>query len=279
MKHLQSNQEFRFNEVLFEHRNKEYGAYVLRTESDRILTKSFFIGMGVLAVFISGFVISSFKSSEKVIKDDIFYRPIDIIPNDPPEEVLPPKPEIVKPTTAPNVKTVDERLPEPKAEVIHEKVVEKIEGAVAGTKNNSDGEIAPPNVYVPTAPTVGPATVTPPVQPPVVEKVADPNAIVTSVDVEASFPGGINAFRDKVTNNFDSSSFDGTGEMAKTIITFVVEKDGTISGIKANGADADFNNEAIRTIKTVRGKWVPAKLKGQAVRSYFKFPISMKFDN
>jgi protein TonB len=62
MKHLHQNQEFRFNEVLFEHRNKEYGAYVLRNESDRILTKALFVGVSLLAaVSITPFVIKAFK--------------------------------------------------------------------------------------------------------------------------------------------------------------------------------------------------------------------------
>ena len=71
---------------------------------------------------------------------------------------------------------------------------------------------------------------------------------------------------------------DGTGEVAKTTIIFIVEKDGTISEVKATGPNADFNREAIKTIKSVKGKWVPAKLNGENVRSYFKFPISMQFE-
>ncbi|RZJ50516.1 MAG: energy transducer TonB, partial [Chryseobacterium sp.] len=70
------------------------------------------------------------------------------------------------------------------------------------------------------------------------------------------------------------------GDVMKTTITFIVEKDGTISGLKADGRDSDFNAEALRTIKAVKGKWIPGKNKnGDAVRSYFKFPITMKFDN
>ncbi|MFC3158778.1 hypothetical protein ACFOEQ_09795 [Chryseobacterium arachidis] len=101
------------------------------------------------------------------------------------------------------------------------------------------------------------------------------------MSAEASFNGGIESFRNKVMNTFDGSGFD-SGDVMKTTITFIVEIDGTISGIKANGADADFNNEAIRTIKTIsaKGKWTPGKNKqGESVRSAFKFPISMKFDN
>jgi protein TonB len=47
---------------------------------------------------------------------------------------------------------------------------------------------------------------------------------------------------------------------------------------KQAGANADFNKEAEKVIKNIKGKWNPAKLGGQNVRSYFKFPISMQFE-
>jgi protein TonB len=276
MKHIHQNQEFRFNEVLFEHRNKEYGAYALRNESDKILTKALFIGAGLLAaISLTPLAINAFKS-DVIPKDDggiIITLKDPVVPPD--VVVIPPKTDPVPQTTSPNVKTVDDRLPEPKANVTNEKVVEKIEGAVSGIKNNSDGETAPTNTYIPiTAPTIKTG---PPVQPTAEPKKEDPNAIPTVVDVEATFPGGIDSFRNKVINNFDGSGM-SSDDVVKTIITFIVEKDGTISGIKANGKDADFNSEALRTVKAIKGKWIPAKVKGQPVRSYFKFPISMKFD-
>ncbi|KMQ69240.1 hypothetical protein ACM39_03825 [Chryseobacterium sp. FH2] len=282
MKQLQSNQEFRFNEILFEHRNKEYGAYVLRNESDKILTKALFIGVSLLAaISISPFVVSAFESEvpTKIPEG------VEIVLRDPvvPEQlVAPPKDNPVKPATAPDVKTVDERLPEPKAHVTNEKVVEKIEGAIAGVKNNPEGEVAPPNKYVPIAPAPGPAINYSPPTLPETPKV-DKNKIVDAGDlaVEAVFEGGINSFRNKVMSNFDGSGIESNGDVMKTTVTFIVEIDGSISGIKANGSDADFNSEAIRTIKSIsnKGKWKPGKNKqGESVRSYFKFPISMKFE-
>ena len=71
---------------------------------------------------------------------------------------------------------------------------------------------------------------------------------------------------------------DGTEGVIKTMITFIVERDGTITNIKADNPNRDFNAEAIRTIKSVKGKWNPAKLEGQNVRSYFRIPVSMKFE-
>ncbi|MBT2620553.1 MULTISPECIES: energy transducer TonB [Chryseobacterium] len=277
MKHLHTNQEFRFNEVLFEHRNKEYGAYVLRNESDRILTKALFVGVSLLAaISITPLAISAFKTAEPKVPVAPVYHPMDI-PEDPPVKDPPAqiKPE---PIRAEKVKTYDERLPEPKAIVTNEKkeVVDK-ENAVASTQT-SPGKEVENTKYIPVVPqNIGTGNVPYVKTEPPVEK-TDPKKIETELSIEANFVGGIDSFRNKVMNNFDGSGFDTEG-VVKTTITFIVEIDGTISGIKANGVNADFNSEAMRTIKSIRGKWVPGKnKKGEAVRSYFKFPISMKFE-
>lgn len=279
MKHLNQNQEFRFNEVLFEHRNKEYGAYALRNESDRILTKALFIGASLMAaVSITPFVISSFK--EPVITQTICdIGPMDILDVDTPE-VIPPA-EVVKPTTPPaSLKTYDDRLPEPSSVIINEKKDGDKTNAIASIQK-SDGEETNTTSYTQIVPRVIGGEGLPTVKvDPIVEK-PDPKKIETELSVEANFNGGIDAFRNKVMSNFDSSGFE-SGDVMKTTVTFIVEMDGTISGVKANGTNADFNNEAIRTVKLIssKGKWTPAKnKKGEFVRSYFKIPISMKFDN
>ncbi|MBE4949808.1 energy transducer TonB [Chryseobacterium culicis] len=280
MKQHNQNQEFRFNEVLFEHRNKDYGAYVLRNESDRILTKALLIGAGLMAaVSITPFVISAMKPAD--IPSGPLYelpRVVEIQEIDKPKD---PPAQIVKPTPpAPAVKTYDERLPEPKAMVTNEKQVEDKTNAVASTQT-SEGKETTTDSYIPIVPRViggdGPPAVK---TEPVVEK-TDPKKIETELSVEANFAGGIDSFRNKVMNNFDGSGFESE-DVVKTTVTFIVEMDGTISGVKANGTNAEFNNEAMRTIKNIssKGKWIPAKnKKGEFVRSYFKFPISMRFDN
>ncbi|ROI03208.1 energy transducer TonB [Chryseobacterium sp. G0240] len=281
MKHQNQNQEFRFNEVLFEHRNKEYGAYVLRNESDRILTKALFIGVSFMAaVSITPFVISALKGpiiNEKITVCN--FGPFDVKNVDTPEVIPPAK--IIKPVSPPNTKTFDSSVPTPSSKAQDNVKKDPVPAdAVAGLVNNFKGDPVTPNTHVPTTITVGTGPVIntplPTIQEPVDKtKIADPG----DVSVEASFNGGIDAFRNKVMNSFDGSGFE-SDDVMRTTITFIVEMDGTISGIKANGTNADFNNEAIRTIKSVKGKWTPAKnKKGEFVRSYFKFPISMKFDN
>jgi len=279
MKHLEHNQEFRLNEILFENRNKAYGAYVLRTESDRILTKAFFIGVGLLAaVSIIPVVISAFNSAE--VTDTSFTPDPPVMinvdkPNDPPAEVLPPQTVTPPP---PSVRQYDSQVVTPTRNADESKIVKDIpKDAIAGVKNDF---VAPPapRINVPTSVISGPGTVVPPrvVPPEIPVKVSDEPEVAA---VMAKFEGGIDAFRNKVMNKFDVSAFEDEGSV-NTTVTFIVEKDGTISDIKTNGKDASFNAEAIRTIKAVKGKWVPGKnKKGESVRSYFKFPISMKFDN
>ncbi|MGI9583854.1 energy transducer TonB [Chryseobacterium sp. RRHN12] len=281
MKQHNQNQEFRFNEVLFEHRNKDYGAYVLRNESDRILTKALFIGASLMAaVSITPFVVSAFKTAEPTDKIWELPPPV-IIPDDP---VAPPvKITPVKPETAPNTKTFDSTVPTPSSTAQDNVKKDPVpDDAVAGFKDNFKGDPVVPNT--PNVPTVtvgtGPVITTPP---PVIADPVDKTKIAEAgeLGVEASYPGGIDSFRNKVMNSFDGSGFESE-DVVKTTVTFIVEMDGTISGVKANGTNADFNNEAMRTIKMIssKGKWIPAKnKKGEYVRSYFKFPISMKFEN
>lgn len=283
MKHQNQNQEFRFNEVLFEHRNKEYGAYVLRNESDRILTKALFIGASLMAaVSITPFVISAFKT------DVVDHRPHDdgrrIIKIVEPPEIKPPVKIIkpVQPVAPPDVKTYNSIPPIPSRDAQDNVKKDPVpDDAIAGLVNNFKGDVVAPNTHVPTTIPVATGPVVNTAPPTIPEPAVDKNKIAEPGELgsEASFTGGIDAFRNKVMNSFDGSGFE-SDDVMKTTITFIVEMDGTISGIKANGANADFNNEAIRTIRSIKGKWTPAKnKKGEFVRSYFKFPISMKFEN
>jgi len=284
MKQIHQNQEFRFNEVLFEHRNKDYGAYVLRNESDRILTKALFIGVSLLAaVSITPFVISAFKSDApskgpEGVEIEFVDPVIPDVPVTPPAQVLPPKA-----TQPPSVKQFDSRVPEPSSTASEDNTKKEPipDDAVAGFKNDFTAEPIKRGAEPINLEGTGKGPVLPYVpQGPPAPKVPDDHiASGTELSSEAAFEGGINAFRNKVTSNFDGSSFDGSGETMRTVVTFIVETNGTISGIKAEGGDADFNREAIRTIKSIKGKWKPGLNKnGDAVRSYFKFPISMKFE-
>lgn len=272
MKNLLTNEsERRFNEVVFQGRHKGYGAYTLRSEEERIMKKALLIGIFIFAgAAMVPMIANSFKDPGKVVVET------------PPPAVMV---DVSKPDVKPlapaatairnKVPQLDTRVPTPAANPLTEKpavTVSDYDHAVPGIKDvegvqNSAGSVA--SVTMP--PSISPSAEVK-VQPP-----AD-NAARTVVEIEASFTGGLDAFRGKVQNNFDVSNFEGSGETLKTVVTFIVEKDGTISNIKAMGSNNEFNAEAEKTMRFIKGKWIPAQVKGEFVRSYFKFPISMKFE-
>lgn len=272
------NRQQKFDELIFENRNKQYGAYVLRTESDRILTKSLFVGISLLAAFsLTPVIISVLKPvkiTETITKDDYnIYTPIDINPET--EEFPRVEQQIIPQVQA--TKEFDNTVPTPTRNANEDNIVKDIpKDATPGLTNNFTAPPADNTSYTPPSSSLGNTTVAPPKVVPTVDKIPD-NTINTIVDVEAKFEGGEAEFRKKIANSFDGSQFESEGVL-KTTLTFVVERDGSISNIKADGKDASFNAEALRTIKSIKGKWTPAKVKGESVRSYFKFPISMKFE-
>ena len=264
------------DEVVFANRNKSYGAYALRNDYSNQLTKALFIGIAFFAsVSAVPLVMNAFKSEVLLPKDDFSGREILVI-NDTETPKPKPKPDN---TTPARVKTVANPEVTPVREIRKNKTLptkKDFEGAAIGTETKPGPEttisVAPPI-------SVGPPSATDhqPVSPPA--PVEDPNVIVdgAKADVAADFKGGINAFRQKVAQGFDTSSIDQSGVVSATI-TFVVEKDGSISNIKITGANADFNQEAERTVKSIKTKWTPAQLKGKAVRSSFRMPISMRIE-
>ncbi len=263
------------DEVLFANRNKSYGAYALRNDYSNQLTKALFIGIAFFAsVSAVPLLMNAFKSEVVLPKDDFSGREILVI-----NDTETPKPKPVN-TTPATVKTVANPEVTPVREIRKKTSLptkKDFEGAAIGseTKDGPETTIA---VALPIS--VGPPAVTP-YQPPVAPSapVEDPNVIIdgAKADVAAEFKGGINAFRQKVAQGFDTSSIDQSGMVSATI-TFVVEKDGSISNIKITGANSDFNQEAERTVKSIKTKWTPAQLKGKAVRSSFRMPISMRIE-
>ncbi|MDR2207295.1 MAG: energy transducer TonB [Flavobacteriaceae bacterium] len=271
MKLLQ-NQEFPLDEILFRNKNKNYGAYVLRQNSDRILTKAAIFGMLLFAtISVAPLVVNAFKSDKIVDKIPIPAIPYDLTPI--PEEVIPPAQNVQNPQQ--NVSTSNSTVPTPTANTTNDVDYQDVpEDAIPGTQTTigdpPTGNFLPP-IIQPNPGNGNPGTgIVPP-------EIPEDNNPAIEVDVKADFKGGIDAFRNKVLQNFDTSDFDGSSDKISATITFIVEKDGSISEVKANGKDAVFNKEAERTIRNIKGGWIPAKIKGKPVRSYFRFPISMVF--
>ncbi|WP_395045159.1 energy transducer TonB [Flavobacterium sp.] len=95
------------------------------------------------------------------------------------------------------------------------------------------------------------------------------------IDVLPEYPGGIQSFYNFIGKNFivpEHKDFKG----GKVIVSFVIEKDGSITDIIVI-KDAGFGSaeEAIRVFKLAE-KWKPAEQNGKIVRCSFVIPISMQ---
>ncbi|WP_131777606.1 energy transducer TonB [Chryseobacterium sp. JAH] len=68
-----------------------------------------------------------------------------------------------------------------------------------------------------------------------------------------------------------------TGKKESCEVTFVVERDGSVSGVEAFGTNEELNNEAVRSVLKIKGNWIPGEVNGMKVRGRMKFPISIDF--
>lgn len=264
------------DEIVFENRNKEYGAYDLRSSYRRILTRSVIIGTLIFCIAaITPFVVMKIKQLAAKEKTEVDANLIEILPE---EQV---KEEIVE----------KEETPPPPPPKVEEKI-EILQNVVPEPVKAPKVETPPPPISEQLKTTTGlinqegvkqTAHIPPPVQAPpkaaaVESKAPSTTEVYESVDQEAEFPGSLNSFRNKIAENFDNSAMEGGEGTLKTTVTFIVERDGSISDVKASGSNSDFNSEAVRTVKSIRTKWVPAKINGQPVRQRFRLPLTMNFE-
>ena len=282
-----------FEELVFENRNKAYGAYDLRRSYRGLLTKAFVIGV----LFFSGMILlpllysKAIKTEAKEVdgievtlnpKDFETIEEEDPVPDEPlenkQEEVLQSLDDVAAPSE--QVATVANVVPEPvenapietppptKKEMENRAISTKTVEGVAATNN------APPPVQGVEGGRGDKAKIE---GAKIVDKPVDTKEIHTTVDVEADYGnGGLNGFRAKVMENFDNEAVEGEGVLTTTV-KFVVETNGTVSQVKATGSNADFNREAERVVRSIKG-WKPAKKGGVNVRSYYSLPLKMKFE-
>ncbi|PWK71425.1 outer membrane transport energization protein TonB [Mucilaginibacter oryzae] len=104
---------------------------------------------------------------------------------------------------------------------------------------------------------------------------SDTTAVFTAVENVPEFPGGLEAFGKFLGRNI---KYPATAREQKiqgrVIITFIVEKDGSLSNEKiVRGITGELNNEAMRVI-ALSPKWKPGIQNGRPVRVQYSVPIN-----
>lgn len=103
----------------------------------------------------------------------------------------------------------------------------------------------------------------------------DEQPIFAVVEQQASFPGGPTKLYEYLAKNIKyPQQARETGTQGKVYLTFVVERDGSITDIKIlRDIGSGCGEEAIRVVKSMP-KWQPAKQRGKVVRQQFNLPVN-----
>jgi len=256
-------------DLLFENRNKDYGAYDLRKTYNRRITRALIITASVALLAIGGSILASSLDSSNNKKVKINEMTLQDIkqeeekkepPPPPPPKQEPPKVEM-KQFTPPVIKKDEEvEKPPPPQEELKEAKIDVI---------NQEG-IKDDQIATPTQIDEGKQVIEE-------KKEDDENKIFDKVEIEASFPGGDSKWRQYLERNCNGqvASDNGAAEGTyQTVVQFVVDKEGNISDVKAlTNHGFGMEDEAMRVIK--KGpKWKPAVQNGRQVKAYRKQPIT-----
>lgn len=285
-----------WNNVVFEGRNKLYGAYKLRQESAKSTLLALLIGLGIMSIVFGGSHLYAARSSERVtvvsFPDTDPLIPVAVI-DDKPEKTEPPKPEVIEkqpekiveetPTVAAladvreNIKLTetvvgkDEDVTESLA--AQDEFSDEVQSGAYNTDANLDGVVrtiggrAGTSVEETDAVTSEPAEVT-----------TAENAIITLVQVKAQPNEGFQKFYDNFSRKFSPGIINTKVNEVTVRLRFVVEKDGSFSDIKVIDDKQGLGKEAVRVLKSMP-QWQPAQHNGMTVRSMFTLPIKIRVNN
>jgi protein TonB len=264
-------------DIIFEGRNKDYGAYELRkTYNKRMITSLVIVAAVLLLLFLGYFVSKMLEDKEdtKTVQvQDVQLEEIkqeekkeEPPPPPPPKPPDPPKVEMAKFTPPKIVKDEevkeDEKPPE----------VEKLEETKIGTMNQEgqkdEGIVAPP------VEDAGKGVVEAPKK-----DDEDWDKTFTKVEIESEYPGGAAAWQRYLNRNlrYPQEAIDNEVQGA-VVVQFIVDKEGNVSDVEAISGPQELRAEAVRVIKK-SGKWTPAVQNGRQVKSYKKQPIVFRLES
>ncbi|SJZ40327.1 outer membrane transport energization protein TonB [Chitinophaga eiseniae] len=269
-----------FLDILFEGRNKDYGAYALRNRYDRRVRNAVMGTASIVLVVMGGYVLNNTLMAHDVVSRPVVLetpRMIDPLDEPLPDPVLPPPPP-VQTSPPPAAPTVDfaSLVVAPDREVRPEEEPPRINDignkAIGFENKEGDPNGRPEGLDDLTGPTTGVVDI--PVAPEREER-------FTFVEFMPEFPGGEPALMKYLSKNIRYPHMaQENGVQGSVFIQFVVNRDGSISEVKAVGASkgAGLEEEAIRVVSKMPN-WKPGKQNGKAVTVIFNLPIRFQLDN
>lgn len=247
-------------DILFDNRNKQYGAYTLRKNYNNRLG----LALGVsLSTVLLLFILFPKNSSHGGFLDkdhgEVLVHSIDV-PKPIKNEVLPPKQKTIEQPVRQRQFT---RL------VMVEKTTEPPPDVRIFDKTNisditKDGAIPTGQVVIPQSSESNKTEI----------QETKTKQDFTAVEKEPEFPGGQEAWLNFLKKNLSSPEDLQEGEKKTVQVRFVVDKDGTVTGFQiVQSAGRSFDNEVIRVLKKMP-RWRPAIQNGLAVERSYTQPVT-----
>jgi len=258
-------------EIIFENRNKAYGAYSLRKGyNTRLLTA---LGAGLLLIFLFIAIIASQANHEKPVpvmepKEGIVIRTIQL-----PKEIMkePEKPkEPARPKPVRKIATVQYTTPpaiKKDAEVKHAMVATKeLEGKEIAEKTTV-GKEADNTVVINKEPVAEPVNIT--------GTTTGPSQPVFAADEkDPQFPGGYDGLKQFMARNLGTPRDLENGERKVVQIRFRVDKDGAVSTFEiVTSGGEEYDKEVLRVCRKMP-RWIPAVQNGIHVPVNYVLPVT-----
>ena len=265
-----------WTDLVFEGKNKEYGAYVLRRDTGKRNVKALiWVLIGIAAIFAIAYANLAIQNAMKqnaTIDTDVELSKLAQKKEAKVERKEPIKVEVeqkvvekVKSSvkfTAPEIKKDDEVKPED--EIKSQDDLSKTNTAIGtfDVKGNdeAEGEVLKAKEVV------------------VDEKPKEEETKVFDVvEQMPSFPGGDAELMKFLNSHIKYPAVaEENGIQGRVVATFVVERDGSITDVDViKSVDPSLVKEAVRVLKSMP-KWIPGKQNGSAVRVKYTVPVTFR---
>lgn len=268
-----NSQEWR--DLIFEGKNKKYGAYYLRKTSDRRHVRALLILFVLVAlVIILPLFIEKITPEEKAVEVEVGTTELSQIDlkKELPEEKIIETPQAPPP---PQLKATIQFVP-PKA-VAREEIKEDVQIATVEEVVESKAAIGTQTIesdskkgeHIDDLEKVV-------IAPPAEEKKEE---IFKAAEQQPEFPGGQGELMKYLSSNLRyPPAAAEQGIQGRVVVQFVVTKNGTISGVKVlQPLHPSCDKEAERLIKSMP-KWIPGKQNGIPVSVYYTIPIRFRLE-
>ena len=268
-------------DLVFEGKNKDFGAYVIRTESTERHNKAVLwtlIGTIIFGLLTFGLVKANQYLEQRKLADQVGQEAIIVDMTPQAEEVR--EKEVIEPEQieekpeeqlmtyrATELQIVEDEMVKPEDKILSQEEQVQSDG-FAGSVNNSVGSTDLDNIHEHISDVVVE------VKKPVVDK---PEEVFTSVEQMPQFPGGDEALMKFLSSHINYPPMAAENNVqGKVILQFVVGKDGRVGEVKiARSVDKDLDKEAMRVVKSLP-KFIPGRQNGQAVPVWYTLPVSFK---